>query len=159
VGKHLARKLGWAFIDTDQAIEKNEGKPVFVIFKEKGEAYFRRVETKALKAACRRGACVVATGGGIILKAENRQCMKKNGMSVYLRVKPVTLWKRLKGGSLKVRPLLNAEQPKAVLANLLNARNRYYREADICVRGDGSPRVVMNLILNKIFKQVLKKDL
>ena len=83
IGKVLAEKLGRDFIDTDDMITENHG-VISDIFAEKGEEYFRDIETKAIKEASRLGGVVIATGGGAVLRQENIRALKQNGVIFFL---------------------------------------------------------------------------
>jgi len=83
-GKELAKKLNREFADTDDLIVETAGKPIEKIINEDGERVFRKFETEALKTLCKRSSLVIATGGGVVTRAENRNIMKQNGKIVYL---------------------------------------------------------------------------
>jgi shikimate kinase len=150
IGKMLARELGWRFADTDYFVERRERKRVSLIFKEKGEVYFRKVESLALKESAARSPCVVATGGGLVVKKDNRMWMRKKGVVVYLRVASGTLFDRMKKKGIAARPLLHGEHPRQALILLRRAREKYYKEADFLVSGSQPPRVVIKRILNRL---------
>ena len=85
LGKKMAEKQGKRFIDIDDMIEQHEGATVEEIFAEKGEAYFRKVETEMLKLACKEAGCVIATGGGIIKTKANYNIVKQNGVVIWIK--------------------------------------------------------------------------
>ena len=106
VGKFLAMVYGYDFIDTDELIEIKEGMSINNIFAEKGEDYFRQLETKVLvdlKGKLRN--TVIATGGGMPVKEKNRPLLKELGKVFYLKANYDTTYKRVSGGN--GRPLLN----------------------------------------------------
>ena len=84
VGKALASKLGKKFIDTDELVEKKYGKRIPQIFEEKGEEYFRDLESEAVFEASIQSGAVIATGGGAVLREENRRYLSQNGKIVFL---------------------------------------------------------------------------
>ena len=84
MGKMLAEKLKRDFYDTDDLIVKEEGKTIPEIFEEKGEAYFRDLESKILKDLSKRNGIVIASGGGTPLRKENRDYISQNSLVVYL---------------------------------------------------------------------------
>ncbi len=84
LGAILARRLGRELIDTDAVIVRQTGMPITELFRAKGEAYFRDLETAALREACRTGGRVIAAGGGAVLRPENVDLMKQNGTVVFL---------------------------------------------------------------------------
>lgn len=135
VGRLLADRLGWAFIDTDRLITEKTGTSIPVLFKEKGESFFRRLEREALLEIKDGEKMVVATGGGTVLAAENRRLLQKMGLVVYLQTAPAVLARRVGGG--EGRPLLTGRAPVEVLTALLKEREVFYREADLVVVTDG----------------------
>lgn len=132
VGKLLARRLGKAFRDCDQEIERATGVKVSVIFEIEGEAGFRAREAKALAELVQATDIVLATGGGAVLSAENRRLLAENGTVVYLRAAPAELMNRTRHD--RNRPLLQTADPLARLESLHAERDPLYRGiADIIV--------------------------
>ena len=85
LGKKMAEKQGKRFIDIDDMVIQHEGSSIEDIFREKGEAYFRKVETEMLKLACKENGCVIATGGGIIKTKANYNIVKQNGVVIWIK--------------------------------------------------------------------------
>ena len=85
LGREIADRMGRAFVDIDDMIEAHEGMSIPEIFAEKGEAYFRRVETEMLEKACIRSGLVIATGGGIVKKKINYNIIKQNGVVIWIK--------------------------------------------------------------------------
>jgi shikimate kinase len=132
VGRLLARRLGKAFVDSDQEIERTTGVRIPVIFEIEGEAGFRAREARLLADLVQGGNMVLATGGGAVLSPENRKLLAENGVVVYLRAAVPDLWKRTRHD--KNRPLLRTGEPLARLEQLYAERDPLYREiADIIV--------------------------
>lgn len=126
VGRLLARRLGFKFLDTDLLIEKKEGRSIPEIFAEEGEEYFRRVESEVLEEIINSGdSFVLATGGGIVISAKNRRLLKDRTFPVLLTASPETIYRRTSGGG---RPLLNLTKPEKRINELLKKREVYYRE-------------------------------
>ena len=84
IGAAVAKKTGRRFVDTDEEVVKAAGKPIPAIFAEDGEEDFRKIETDALKAHCKHSGLVIATGGGIVTKQENRNIIRQNGIVIFL---------------------------------------------------------------------------
>ena len=129
LGRALAKATGMEFTDTDKIIRDNYG-DIAEIFSGKGEEYFRLIETEAVRTAAGGDGRVISTGGGAVLKPENMEILRKNGLIVYLKADKETLLKRTAGSS---RPLLkgNAELN---IENLLLKRSRLYEKyADVIV--------------------------
>lgn len=124
VGKNLAERIGKPFVDLDSEIEKRSGKTVSEIFKREGEGHFRRLESKALAAI---SGSVVACGGGIVIRRENRDFMHNNGKVILLKASVEELKKRVGGSSQ--RPLLNNRSDEETLSALWRERRRFYEEA------------------------------
>lgn len=126
IGKKLAARLGADFIDCDQELERRNGVSVNIIFEIEGEEGFRVRETRLLRELVEGDVGVIATGGGVVTQAENRALLQSAGEVIYLRGSLDLLWSRLR--FCKNRPLLQRENPKEVLSDLLNAREPLYQE-------------------------------
>ena len=129
IGKSLSYALRQPFADTDEMIERSEKMTINEIFAKKGEEYFRAKETQVLAKLSEAGASyVVSTGGGLVLREENRKLMKELGITVYLRATTDTLYGRLKNDDK--RPLLkNAQDTRALIEQMLEKRSPVYEEA------------------------------
>ena len=127
VGRSLAKRLGKAFIDTDLDIEERTGVRVSVIFEIEGEVGFRKRESDALSRLVVSENIVLATGGGVILNAGNRDLLRSRGCVIYLHARPSDRAKRL--GHDKTRPLLQGIDPLKRLEQLYAIRDPLYREA------------------------------
>lgn len=128
VGRELAKKKKWQFVDLDELIELEEKRTIADIFAQKGEPYFRKIEKKILKKVAKEKKFVVATGGGIIIDPENIKTMKESGAMVCLSASPDEILKRASGHIH--RPLLNVKNPKKRIELLLKLRAPYYLKAD-----------------------------
>lgn len=138
VGRALAARLGRAFVDTDEEVERASGRAIAEIFAGEGEAAFRARELAAVE-ACRGRGAVVALGGGAVTQAEVRQRLRGCGTAVYLRARPETLLARV--GDASERPLLaglGAEQRLARLRELLAQRESAYEQAALRVDVDAA---------------------
>jgi shikimate kinase len=149
VGKQLAKLLGVAFIDTDAEVQKRAGVDISFIFEREGEAGFRQRETEVLLELTAREPIVLATGGGAILAAANRERLKATGVVVYLET---TLHQQLQRvGSGRGRPLLKGVDLAARLKELREIREPLYREtADLVISTD-------NRRVNRVADIVLKE--
>lgn len=124
----------YKFIDTDKIIVKLERRSINDIFAIDGEGYFRDIETKVAKGVSTSENQVISTGGGIILRQENMDALRSNGVIFYLKTSSETLIKRLEGDSS--RPLLKTDDVKAKLEIMLEIRGKLYEKADITVETD-----------------------
>jgi len=136
LGKALAQRLDQEFVDTDRVLVERTGVPVATIFEIEGEEGFRRRESAVLAEIATRENCVIATGGGVVLAESNRRLMRESGTVVYLRARLENLWERTRHDS--TRPLLSTPNPRAKLAELLEARDPLYRDAAHVVVDTGS---------------------
>lgn len=150
VGRILARRLGKRFVDTDHEIEKRNGVTIPVIFEIEGEEGFRRREQELLADLAQEQDLVLSTGGGIVLKPENREVLRNHGFVVYLNARPELLADRTKHD--RTRPLLNVEDPLTRLRELHSVRDPLYREVAHAVveTGRGAPQQVVQAILGEI---------
>lgn len=134
IGRQLAKRLGRPFVDVDHEIEARTGVRIPLIFEYEGEAGFRARETQVLKELSESAAMVIATGGGAVLREENRSVMRATGMTIYLCVSPELLHERTRHD--QNRPLLQVADPLAKLQSLFAERDPFYRElADMTVHG------------------------
>jgi shikimate kinase len=126
IGKALAARMKRHFVDTDRVLVERTGVPVGTIFEFEGEEGFRRRESLVLKELVDEPDCIVATGGGAVLREENRRLLRERGTVVYLRARSEHLWERIRHDT--TRPLLATPDPRATLEQLLEAREPLYRE-------------------------------
>jgi 3-dehydroquinate synthase len=134
VGKLLARELSIGFIDTDEEIEKRSGTSIPDIFRNKGEEYFRHLETKELERVINLADnLVVATGGGIVISSYNRKIIKEQTIPILLKASPEVIYERVKDSN---RPLLEVVNPLDKIKKLLNERSLYYNEFELQIETD-----------------------
>jgi shikimate kinase len=138
VGRRLASRLGWAYIDNDERTEAQGGMPIAEMFDKLGEAEFRRLEGHSLTDSLDQpGPSVISAGGGVVLSEANRERLKHNGPVVWLRASADTLIQRV--GSGAGRPLLK-EHPASTIRELVEERRPLYEEvATIIVDVDRNP--------------------
>ncbi len=146
VGKRLAKRLGYGFIDTDSMIEARTGKTIKEIFKEYGEPYFRNLEKEVVKDLVGLQEYVISTGGGIVADIDNLKLLKSIGFIVWLKVTPSRVLERV--GSQSHRPLLNVEDPLSRIKQLLSRREPFYKEADLIIDTD-------NLTVQEVVEQII----
>jgi shikimate kinase len=132
VGKSLARRSGWAFVDTDHLIEERAGMSIPQIFEKEGEAKFREREHAAIREALERlEPAIIATGGGAVVRPENRDLLWKRAFVVYLHASVSGLLERLQGSTH--RPLLQRPDRAQVLEKLYQERRDFYEQAHYMV--------------------------
>jgi shikimate kinase len=128
VGELIAREMGLMFIDTDSLIESEQGRPIGSIWESGGEDGFRDLESEQIDQIAASGQdCVIATGGGAVLRSENIATMRRCGTVVWLAAEPGELWSRV-GGS-ETRPLLLDAPDEHRLADILDGRREFYEAA------------------------------
>jgi len=151
VGRALARKLGWRFVDLDRLVANKAGKSVRRIFQEKGEAAFRKMERQAIRGLASFNRHVVATGGGAPVFPGNRRLFRKAGIVVYLSAPAVVLARRL--ARVTDRPLLASARGhpaalRALIGRMLRKRAGAYATADLAVNaGIGRPPAVAKRVM------------
>lgn len=128
VGTRLAKDLGYTFVDTDALIEADQKTTISGIFSSFGEPYFRDVETRIIRQVLEGENQVVSTGGGAVIRDENRAAFKKAGFVVCLTARPEVIYERIKQETH--RPLLQTPDPLAKIRELLGSREKFYRQAD-----------------------------
>lgn len=126
IGRSLAKKLKKEFYDSDRVIEERTGVDIATIFEIEGEEGFRNREAQVISELCQLENIVLATGGGSILREENRENMKSYGQVVYLSTTAELLYSRIRHD--KSRPLMQTSNPLDTLKKLLNDREPYYKE-------------------------------
>lgn len=126
IGRNLAKKLNKVFYDSDRVIEERTGVDIATIFEIEGEQGFRDREAQVIEELCKKNDIVLATGGGSILRDENRENMKKFGHVVYLCTSADLLYSRIKYD--KSRPLMQTSSPLDTLRQLLKIREPFYKE-------------------------------
>jgi shikimate kinase len=134
VGRRLARRLGWRFIDTDALIEEREGMSIADIFESRGEEYFRRAEREVIDALDPPEPAVIATGGGTFVDAHNRSRLERLGVTVCLVTSLETVMKRVARNGK--RPLARGDEARPRLEKLLEERMPVYRRADVLIETD-----------------------
>jgi shikimate kinase len=136
VGKQLARSLHLTFADSDDEVESRTGVDIAFIFEKEGEEGFRKREAAAIEDLSRKDNIVLATGGGAVVRAENRSHLGARGFVVYLYTTVDQQVARTSKG--RDRPLLENGEPREILEKLLAVRDPLYREiADLIVNTDG----------------------
>ena len=131
VGKRLAKRLGWKFVDLDQLIEQSAGMPIARIFAERSEPVFRRLERRCIARVVHGDHQVVATGGGAMVDPQNRGRLRASGLVVCLTARPQAILARV-GRRISARPLLaGTSNPIGRIRVLLNQRAQAYAQADL----------------------------
>lgn len=131
VGKALAKKLNWEFIELDSLIEQRVGKSTPEIFQQDGEIVFRQLEIEVIKKVSEGENTVIACGGGIVLNQINIDRLRQKSRIVYLTASPAVILKRILGDEGE-RPLLKVANPSLTIQGLLRFRRPFYeRAADI----------------------------
>ncbi|RKZ80298.1 MAG: shikimate kinase AroK [Gammaproteobacteria bacterium] len=150
VGRQLARTLGRDFYDSDKEIEKRTGVSISWIFEMEGEEGFRAREQKVIEELSDLKNIVLATGGGAVLAEENRRVLRSRGHVIYLSASVEQLMRRT--AKDKSRPLLQTENPKQQIADLLALREQLYLDvADIELRtGEQSIQHVVSGLIKKL---------
>jgi shikimate kinase len=152
VGAILAERLGWAFVDSDRAVEARAGMTVGEIFESRGEAAFRRMEADAVREAAGRERVILALGGGALESAATREFLAAlpHGRVVFLEAPLETLVGRCAGQpNAPVRPVL---RDRELLAARWQARQPLYREAHLIVAtAERTPAAVADCIVQELF--------
>lgn len=141
IARILADRLGWTFVDQDAEVERAAQKTIAEIFAESGEQAFRDLEAQLLAELCRRSNQVVATGGGVILREENRRLLRTSGFVVWLTADPQTILHRLESdpSTGQRRPVLTVGG-LAEIEDLLASRQQLYSDtADLVIPSTDSP--------------------
>ena len=150
IGRQLAEALGMEFLDSDHEIEARSGATIPWIFDVEGEEGFRKREQAMIDELSQRHNIVLATGGGAVLSEVNRKYLKTRGIVIYLSASIEQLLKRTQRD--RNRPLLQTENPRARLEELMRVREPLYRDvADIVLETDNNS---IRHAVNRIIKQL-----
>ena len=147
IGKTLAKKLSFEFLDIDTLIEKDQGRSISSIFKNKSEEYFRKLEKEITLRELKRTETVISLGGGAFLNKFIRRYVKSSSVSFWIDVSPIILIKRLK--KTKKRPLLINKNLEVEVNKIYAQRMKIYSKADFRVKCNFLNK---DEIINKIFK-------
>ena len=148
IGKILANKLDYNFIDVDKMIEIDAGKTIKKIFEEDGEQYFRDLEEKKTINILELKETIVSLGGGAIINRKIRGSIKQNSYNIYLNVDVNILTKRLQFS--KTRPLIHKKDLKTELTNLISKRKKFYQKADLIIQNEKNMIDTAKNIIKKI---------
>jgi len=153
VGRHLARRMQRSFVDADHEIEARTGVRIPLIFDIEGELGFRDRESRVIAELANESNLVVATGGGAVLRSENRAALKQGGTVVYLHVAPRLLFERTRLDPN--RPLLQVADPMKKIEELFAERDPLYREvADIVINSMGGS---INYLIKHVERELQKQ--
>jgi shikimate kinase len=136
VGAHLARRLGWRFVDIDTEIVRATGRSIADVFHSDGESAFRAMEAELTAALSSQSAIVLAPGGGWAAQPGALEALPAGTAVIWLRVSPEEAIRRL-GGSPQERPLLAGADPVGTLRKIGRERHEYYSRAHLAVDVDG----------------------
>jgi shikimate kinase len=151
IGRQVAKSLGRKFFDSDKEIEKRTGATIPLIFELEQEDGFRKRESAMIKELSSKQDIVLATGGGAVLKKQNRDIMNKQGYVIYLCAPVEQLMRRTARD--KNRPLLQTDNPKQTIKDLLKIRDPLYREvADLIMETNGLSVTQVVTKLKKVLK-------
>lgn len=131
IGTALAKRLAVPFVDSDAEIERAADRSIAEIFERDGETFFRDRESEVIARLLDGPPCILSTGGGAFLRAENRDIISKKGASVWLRAELELLWSRVSHKT--TRPLLRTANPRATLSEIQKERDPIYALADLAV--------------------------
>ena len=139
VGRALAERLGWEYVDTDDLVTAREGKTPADLITSRGEPAFRDIEARVVTEAARRESVVIATGGGAFQRGVNRRALGERGLICFLDATPTEIARRLRADAqASPRPLVDGDLD-ANLARLDAERRPTYNHADLWVPVQGAP--------------------
>ncbi len=154
IGRQLARRLKKTFFDSDHEIEDHTGASISLIFDIEGEAGFRSREKTIIDELTQQKNIVLSTGGGVILAEENRQHLKNRGIVIYLHAPLKKLFYRTSRD--KNRPLLQTDDPREKLRQIVEERDPLYREtADLIVETENR---TVHQVVSFIIRQIKKHE-
>jgi len=136
VARNLQKRLKMNLVEMDERIEKEQGMTIPEIFEKYGESRFRDLESELILTIGKEGNTIVSCGGGVVVRPENIEYMKKNGMVIFLSAKPETVFDRVKDSTN--RPILNGNMNVEYIGELMEKRRALYEAAaDVKISTDG----------------------
>lgn len=139
IARTLQRELGFPLVEMDERIVQEQGMSINDIFAQYGEAHFREIESQLVVDLGKQEPSIVSCGGGVVVRPENTQNMRKSGRIVLLKASPETIFERVKNST--DRPILNGHMNVEYIAELMEKRRALYEEAaDITIQTDGKTR-------------------
>ena len=153
IGKSIALTIDWSFVDSDILVIQESGKTIKGIIATEGWDAFRRMERSTLKQICTKERQVVATGGGVVLEADNIKAMKTSGVIIWLGATAETIQKRMlqDKNTGNFRPALTDKGRMQEIEDMLLKRNPYYESAsNFCIHTDDVP-------VNEITQRIIEK--
>lgn len=139
IAKALQRELGFPLVEMDARIVQEQGMSINDIFAQYGEAHFRDIESQLVVDLGKQEPSIVSCGGGVVVRPENTENMKKSGRIVFLKATPETIYERVKNST--ERPILNGHMNVEYIAQLMEKRRALYEAAaDITIQTDGKTR-------------------
>lgn len=149
VGRELSNMLGWKLIDVDDEIVKSKKMSINDLFSQLGEPVFRDIEADMIRSVAANKKTIISTGGGAVLRQENMDVLRKNGIIVCLTASPEIILERT--GNSDERPLLRAGNPLEKIRELLDFRKPFYERADIVIETENrTPRQIAGDIIERI---------
>lgn len=137
LGKKLARALNYQFVDLDKLIEKDQGMEISSIFSQRGETYFREIESRMLQETASQKGIVLASGGGTPCFFDNMDTIRKMGISIFLDVPAEDLARRIENHGKDDRPILSGSTSLVeTLRHRIEDRLPYYTQADFTLKGE-----------------------
>ena len=151
IGRELATELGFGFLDTDQSIEERAQASISDIFKNQGEAGFRKLEQELVNELKSTEKLVIATGGGLVCQPETLEALRRCSFLVCLWATPEVIWERVR--IHQHRPLLQGPDPLGKIRELLQSREKFYRQADLLINTDSRPVKELVQIISHQFQR------
>jgi shikimate kinase len=156
-GRKLALSLGWKFIDLDKKIEETAGKHIPDIFEQDGERRFREIESEVLRQTGSLTETIISTGGGTPCHGDNMDYMLSAGLTVYLKMTPEQLTRRLLDSSGE-RPLIKNvpdDQLQTFIESMLSGREKWYSRANLIVDGLSVDYTLLNNLVTEKFNHLI----
>lgn len=139
IARSLQRSLNFPLVEMDERIVREQGMSINEIFEKYGENHFRQIESDLILTIGNEDASIVSCGGGVVVRSQNVENMKKSGKIVFLKATPETIYERVKNST--DRPILNGHMNVEYIAQLMEKRRTLYeRAADITIETDGKTK-------------------
>src|SRR5690606_2640639 len=157
IGRKVATLCGLPFVDSDHEIEKVSRMTIPELFVAYGEPEFRALEERVIERLLRNGPQVLSTGGGAFMSEATRIAVKRRGISVWLKADLDTLMQRV--SKRQNRPLLNTEDPRAMMQRLMDVRYPVYETSDLTIRSRDDPKdLIAGEVLSGLMRHLARKS-
>ena len=159
LGKLLSKRLGWPYLDVDRGIEQRSGKTITQLYQERGNAHYRDVEAQVVADMCREDECVIAFGGGSLMREESQKAARRRGFVAYLQAPVEELWRRVEADprSSDTRPNLSGGGLEEVAEMVARREPVYIKCADLILDATLPPEQLVDAVVTALASKLKRR--